>query len=464
MKHLAVLLGLLSLFLIFAHRHVRANAYGYDEADYMFAAGRGFVANYLDSPSYSFLEFVRIGLSRGRDNGGSGQLSAMVRRNGDIYFYRHSHGPLYFYWLMAVSAIDPGEQFVRGLSLVFPILSAIAIYFGCLWLIPGPRGWIAAILGSAMFLLNPATITTTEVAPHQLFVTCFIVTLMLLAKVMLTGQRNYWYAALLTTALTFSTLEIAFVLVPVILVCGYLERDRLGMNLPFALRSAGLFLATLLVIYPAALLKLALGKAYLFMAYLAVARTSPWGDVTLPETWAIRFRNSPVEWILIAAALVMWFRWRLKFRVVIPFLLFGATMLVITLPVRTDIPRYSLPFLPAFEVFAAIVLSAAVMQWRFRVVATAAACAALVVSAWAYSSTHVPQPGPNRFDRLVAGVRDRNLGSARLLVSQYDVPTLHYYFPNADLTSYIEEPLVADAGYDALIRNTDPVRIEIPAR
>lgn len=464
MKHLAVLIGVLSLFLLFAYRQVKTNAFGYDEADYMFAAQRGFVANYLDSPSYSFLQFVRIGLAKGRKTGGSTQLSSMVRRSGDIYFYRHSHGPLYFYWLMAVSAIDAGEKSVRSLSLVFPVLSAIAIYFGCLWLIPGPQGWIAAILASSMFLFNPATIRTTEVAPHQMFVMCFIVTLLFLAKVLLTGQRSYWYAALFMTGVTFSTLEIAFVLVPLVVACGYLERDRLAVNWPLALRSAGIFLATLLLIYPAAFLKLALAKAYLFMAYLAVMRKSPWGDVTLAETWAIRFRNSPVEWILIAIALVLWLRSKPKFRAAIPFLLFGAMMLLITLPVRTDVPRYVLPFLPALEVFAAMVLSAVVVRWRFAGLATAAACAALALSAWAGSSAHPVQSGPNRFDRLIAEVRERNLGSRRLLVSQYDVPTLHYYFPNADLTSYTEEPLVADAAYDALIRDTDPVRIEIPRR
>ena len=227
MRHLAIVAALLGSFLWFSYPNISAAPFSYDEADYMFAARQGFIANYLDSPSSSFIDYVRLGLSRGRDPQQKSALSQAVRKASDIFFFRHAHGPVYFYWLALLSHWSTSESFMRGLTLVFPIVTALAIYFGSLWIFPPEQGAITAILGSAAYLWSPAVIRTSEIVPHQMFVMWFTITLLLLAKLLSTGDRNLWYAAVCTTAVAFCTLEVTFVLIAVMAFCAYLERRRL---------------------------------------------------------------------------------------------------------------------------------------------------------------------------------------------------------------------------------------------
>jgi hypothetical protein len=467
MKHFAIVSGLVALFLFFALPDINSEPFTYDEADYMYAAGRGFLANYLDSPSLSFVDYVRLGLNRGRDTSQRTSLSQTVRRAGDMFLYRHAHGPVYFYWLNALSHWSLNPHFIRALSLVFPMVTGVAIYFGCLWILPAPQGLIAAILASAFYLWSPAVTRTTEVAPHQMFAMWFIVTLLLLAKLLTTGERGFWYAAVCTTALSFCTLEVTFVLIAVVFVCGYLERQRLRFGGRLAAQSALLFAALVVFIHPATITKLAFAKSYLFFAYLAVQRKGPWGNVTFLETWSRRFVNSPVEWILIVAALFLWVRYRdlPGRRQALPFLIFGGLMLATMLRVLTTGLRYVLPFLPALLVFAALVLSGVVVRWKpaARAGAMAVLCIALLLNTQRFIAAHPFHPDPHT-SALISEVKQRNLGAARLLVPHDDLPTLHYYFPNADLTAYLDESSLPVGQFDAIIHASDPVNIDVVSK
>ncbi len=367
-KNLA-LAGLLALVAWSWWRYqIDPSPYGYDEADYMFAASRGFLANWSDSPSLSLPEFVHIGLSRGADASQRGDLSVMLRDSGDMDGYRHWHGPLYYYGL-ALAPADAGEHTVRVLSLAAPLLGLAVIYLGCLWLwpasasgsswgtlaargrrgriakawdshhispqrridsmrLPGGRntvavpvfapddfhhGLLAAVLASLLFLWSPAVIKTTELAPHILFAAVCLAALFATAKFRETGRRSHWYAALALCGVAFCTMEVAFALVATVLICGHLERDRLlgadgwGAFVQLAGRSLAAFVAPVLLLWPAGLYKLNFIKSYLFMAYLAVFRKGAWGDVTFAQTWASRFKAMPVEWAALALALILFF-------------------------------------------------------------------------------------------------------------------------------------------------------------
>lgn len=467
MKHLAILAALLAAYLFFVHSRISAGPFAYDEADYMYAAGRGFLANYLDNPSLSFLEYVRMGLRGSSDPGQSSDLSQSVRQAGDVFFYRHAHGPLYFYWLNALSHWSKNEHFIRSSGTIFPMLTAAIIYFGCLWILPTGQGLLAAIFGCLLYLLSPAVIRTVEVAPHQMFTVWFIGTLVLLAKLLVTGDRRIWYAAVVVTAIAFCTLEVTFVLIAVMLVCSYLERKRLQVDWRFAASSLGLFAACVVVMHPGAILKLAFVKSYLYYAYLSLRRTAVWGDVTFFDTWAERFNNSPVEWILIAAGVVFLVRDRNLpgRRQALPFLMFGGLMLTTMLRVFTLGVRYVLPFLPALLVFAAITNSGALLRWRpaRRVVVMAVLAVALLITEQRYLDAHPFVPGPNEF-QLMDEIRTKHLESARLLAPKEQLPTLHYYFPDANVTGYLDEFALPPGQYDAIVRMTDPVRVDLLAR
>lgn len=419
---------LLFVFFLLARRQVFTWPYYYDEADYMYAVSLGFDANFVDKPSQSLAEYVRAGWGTARRS----DLSREIRREGDVNFYRHWHGPLYFYWLLALTPFHLDEPATRSWSYVFPVLTFLFIYFGCIWLAPGREGFLAGVLGGAFYLWSYATVRTNEIAPHALFVLCYVAALIFLMKWRATGMARYGYASVVASACAFCTLEVAFVLVAVLLACAGKWRGK----------AVALFAGAVLLLWPGAALRLSFVKAYLFMAFLAFNRSSPWGRVSLVETWRLRFTESPVEWLCAAAAMVAYFRFcdSATRRRLFPVLLYACVMFLVVLRVATDTPRYLLPFLPAFHLFAGFVF-ASILKNRKAWFQASAAGAVCLLTLWNTTSqirAHPILPAPQLRARL-ASLREQHIDGKKLLVPQGDLPMIHYYFAGADLCGYVDE-------------------------
>jgi len=248
-----------------------------------------------------------------------------------------------------------------------------------------------------------------------------------------------------------------------------LEHRSLRADWPLAIRSVLAFLTTVLVVWPGAIVKLSFVKAYLFMAYLAVFRKSPWGPEGLVETWEKRILSSPVEWFIISVSLLIWaFSRRLEAnrRVLYPFLVYGALMLAATMRVTTGSPRYALLFEPALDIFAGCIL--AVYLTRFKR-PTMAALVVVILGLVLFTETWVnlkrnPVGSDARISSLLAYVRENHLESSRMLVPQTDVPTLHYYFPNLHLRGYTDNipdlSTLRDGHADGLLYPGLPLRYE----
>ncbi len=308
LRHVPATVLLLALLWLLMARNVAPDPYIYDEADYMYAASLGFTANYTDSPTLPIADFVRTGLSRGKDPSERQGLSEQIRASDDVVFYRHWHGPLYLYLLLPVSRLGLTERQTRTVLLAVPALTLIALYYGCLWLIPGRAGIFAALTSSLLFVSSSAAADSTELAPHQLFALLSVVFLFLVLKFLATGRRAYWYGAVVVAGLAFCTLEVAFVLILTLGICAYVERRRLRIDWPVAWRSIAFFAATVVVVWPAAIYKLSFVKGYLFMAYLGLFRQSPWGNEGFLDVWRHRVLDSPLEWAAIAVSLYLFFR------------------------------------------------------------------------------------------------------------------------------------------------------------
>jgi hypothetical protein len=224
-----------------------------------------------------------------------------------------------------------------------------------------------------------------------------------------------------------------------------------------------LFLITVLIVWPGAILKLSFLKAYAFMAYLAVYRKGAWGATGFAETWWIRFSNSPVEWILIAAALVLFFRNRKSPASIRPAVFFGSMMVLATLRVYSEAPRYALTFLPALEVFAGLTLAAALasLPAGIRVPAIVAVCATLFFNTLLRVHPFPPEADAGA-EAILRCVRESQFEDKSLLVPQGYVPMLHYYFPKARLQGYLEGAPPANAfqaaHFDGVIFPGNPVR------
>ncbi|MCC6392550.1 MAG: glycosyltransferase family 39 protein [Bryobacterales bacterium] len=466
MKYLPALL-ILAGFVFFSQNGIPRGPYLYDEADYLFAASQGVGANLLDHPSQSFASFLYDGLVRGRNPAMRLALSEQVRTSNDIVFYRHWHGPLYFYWLMATSASKHDEHAMRMFSRVFPLLTFLVIYAGSLRLFPGPRGLLSAILASTLFLWSYATLRTTEIAPHLLFVLCYTAALLLLVRLLETGKRKYWYAAVCACACAFLTLEVTVILVFTLLVCAWMERRRLILDRVLVRNTLAAFLGPVLLLWPAALFKLSFVKAYLFMTYLALFRKSPWGNVGFLDTWRNRFVSSPLEWILILAAVVLYVFHRPLpgRRALSPVLLYAMLMLVLLLRVNTGTPRYMTPFLPAFHIFTGFLLagflSAALPPSR-AFLAAAALCLLLAWNTQRQIQAH-PLPRDLRTPEVLQLLGAQRPDAKPLLIPQEDIPTLHYYLPHLPVKPYLPDQfpspeLLAGGDYSALLYPGYPVR------
>jgi 4-amino-4-deoxy-L-arabinose transferase-like glycosyltransferase len=280
-----------------------------------------------------------------------------------------------------------------------------------------------------------------------------------------TGARRYLYGAAFAAGLAFCALEVTFVLVATIIACAFLERRRLALDWRVALRTVAVFVGTVFILWPGAILKLSFVKAYLFMAYLAVFRKAPWGNEGLIDTWRERIVNSPVEWIVIAVAIGLFVADRniRSKRILFPFLIFAGLMIVATLRVTTGAPRYALPFMPALQVFAGLVLASVLARKRAPVAFAyaAAIAAALLISAWITVNRH-PPGSDTRLAAVLNIVRVNQADS--LLVPKDFVPPIHYYFPRTEVRGYSDDrPTPSDleaSGLTGVLYNDDPVRYE----
>jgi Dolichyl-phosphate-mannose-protein mannosyltransferase len=455
MRHVLAVLLLLALLLFLMVRNVAPDPYVYDEADYMYAASLGFIANYTDTPALPVADFVRTGLARGRDASQRQALSEQIRASDDVVFYRHWHGPLYIYLLIPASRLGLTEQQVRTVMLAIPALILVAIYCGCLWLIPGRSGTFAALAGSLLFLSSKSVTGSTELAPHQLFALLSVAFLFLLVKFVASGQRLYCYVAVVVAGLAFCTLEVAFVLIITLVICAFVERRRFGG------KSLALFVATVLVVWPAAIYKLSFVKGYLFMAYLALFRKSPWGTEGFFEIWGHRVLDSPLEWAAILASVVLYLRkpHAEKLRTY-PLIVYAVLMLAATARVVSSSPRYSLLFMPALDTFAALTLVPFLAASPRRVVYAALAmfCGFFAITEYRlFHRNHNPDARP---PAVLSYIHENRLEEKSLLVPQEDLPMIHYYFPRMHLHGY-NDPSPPPSGSGILYRGY-PVRMEYP--
>jgi len=436
---------------------IKPGPFTYDESDYMYAARFSPLAHWMDLDAMPFGEFVSIGLTRGRNTQDSHALSELARAADDPNVYRHYHGPVFWYWLGFVRQFTVDEFLLRSWSLVFPLLTLLMIYFGSLRVLPAESSRIGALFASVLFAWGPVTLGATDLAPHPVFVLFYITSLMLAAKVMTGGARRDWYAAVIAAGAAFCSLEVAFVLIATLVVCAWRCRTELRVDLRFILTSIAAFIAAVLALWPAGLLKLDFAKAYLFMAYLALFRRDAWGQEGLLSIWRMRFDLSPVEWLLIVAGLVIFVirRKSAEGRASEIFVWFGLLMLVVMLRVNGYGPRYVTPYVAAFDVIAGWMIAGALMQMR---VIARYALLLVLVSGLAASAARVlarvrPVDDPG-FRGILASLHATGLDRTSIFVPQLALPAFHYYLPEAQVHGYLDLPppeMIAQAHAAAIL-------------
>jgi hypothetical protein len=419
----------------------------YDEADYMYAASKGLYANYIDKNAIPFSTFIRQGLNKGLKKAERTSLSEFLRGSDDISFYRHYHGPLYFYVLSLSNRILGESEFLsRWTSLLFWITSVAACYMGCLFLL-GKESRMSAILASAFMLFSTTNIqTSSQITPHGLYVLTVIISLFLISKFLKTEKLKFFYFAIIAMAFAFLAIEYALLILFTLISCVWVQRRVLFSGWApkdFLVRAvivpAALFFGTIFVIWPAAWLKLSLVRNYIFFAYFAVVRGSEYGTQAFWEVWINRFVHSPVEYILLipATALAML---RVKERKwYLPFLIYPFLVFICTFRNTSTSPTYISSLLPPLFILSGIVISDLLgkfSQPKRKVICT---IIVLVLFGSFYFRFFLPMSRElpkQKLKYVVNYIQKNRLHDGNTLVDRDFLPTLHYYFPAKLFPSY----------------------------
>ena len=427
--------------------------YTYDEADYMYAASRGFSANYLDRDVLPFSTFVDRGWAALAHPEERFALSEFIRNSTDISFYRHYHGPLYFYWLMAFDEGNGSEYVMRWASFFLLFVTVVIVHVGCRTLLKGDSR-AGAIVASSLVAFSPTlSATASRITPHAIFIPALLITLFLLGLARQRCDSRLFSVATVCSALAIASIEFAVLLVLTILLLAYHWRRSLFPDADVwrdafvrVLVAFGFAILVLFILWPGGFFKLTLIRNYLFFAYFAVSSGEQYGNTPIMNLWLNRALASPVEYAgAVTGILGLAWVWRRQSHPELhPFLLYAALQALTSARNRSGLVTYVAALLPPLFVVAGGV-AATLLERQRKIIGRVAIAAITVVTAVAAAMDfHIV--GTTRIvddrepSRLLAWAAERRPTQGPVLVPYSMVPTLHYYQRNLAVVPYDQEP------------------------
>jgi len=436
-------------------RIIPKDSFRHDEADFMYAVSKGIYANYIDENAISFFTFLTQGIQQGFQKQKRSSLSEFIRISDDITFYRHYHGPLYFYSLIISDyffgdLIGNNEYLSRWSSLLFLLAAIIVVYLGCLSL-SQENATVAAVVASTALMSSSANIlTAAQISVHSMYTVTSIITLFFMAKLLKTNDLKYWYWTIVAMAFSFTVVELAPLLLVTFIACVFFRRRNLFTNWPvrdykklFAY-SVLLFIGVIFIVWPAAWLKLTLVKNYMFFTYLAVARGDELRTLrsrTFWEVWAQRLVSSPFTYALTIPLVSIALTKTKYYSFYLPFLLYSMLILIITFINPSPTPTYISSLLPPLYIINGLVLADLLKDSKklLKIVLTAGLALVLVAHMWVYFIPYKSMEASyTPLKDLVNYMDGDYFDDKSFLVDRQLLPTLHYYFPNRHFDSYRE--------------------------
>ncbi|MCU0609959.1 MAG: hypothetical protein MUF22_09360, partial [Chitinispirillaceae bacterium] len=363
---------------------------------------------------------------------------------------RHYHGPLYFYWLAAARTIGvDGEAGMRYTTLLILLFCSLAHSYFIFMLFPQEqRIWTALPMGLLIILGPSLVLTVNHITPHSLYLFLSVFCLGSLALFAQRRATRYWYGAVVFAGLAFITLEYALFLVVTLLATLFLFKKGVvseWMRLhpwKFGVASLGCFLLPMVLLWPSGLFKLTIVKNYIFYAYFTIIRGSLYSSFTPLEVWSMRVRESPIEYALIIATILLAPFIIKRFRFLLPCAVYAFFILLTTVRNTSTLPQYIASAFPALY-FLGAGLVAWILTGRSSFVRSAlvAGFTAIVLVNFYFFFTVMAGRSAQPTSYQVARLDDIKIalnGGAQqtVFLSRRYVPTLHYYFPDVQFTSY----------------------------
>jgi hypothetical protein len=425
--------------------------FNYDEADYMFAGTRGFLANYLDRPSQSLVEFISKGRELSQNRQERVSMSEYIRSTGDITFYRHYHGPVFAYWIAALHAVGvTSEHTYRAAEFIVHTIDAIVIFWMFRLVFP-EFGALPAFLAAAVFVTNrTALVTATSITQHLAFAFLAIVALFVLAQYIRTRQLRWWYATTALLALAFASVEISVILIGVVVLTVGILQWRDGWREIFLLIAKGAlsFMVALIAVWPPGVLRLGALKGYLYLAYMTIYRKTftPIGPFDL---WGFKLKTYPLEFVPLLVALfaaTLYFP-RLKCRAaMLPFVLYAWAFIAATMVITLPYTYYHCSLPMCLAVITGLIF-AELRRVRPAVAYTgliAVLICGILSAAGFRRELTAEASSPSVSANVVRYIRTQDRPADVVFAPRVMIPTLHYYLPAQPAIGFDRNPNVAD--------------------
>lgn len=439
------------------------------EVDYVRAARRGFLTNYLDLGTRPVSEYVAAGLAMAGFTGeaGAGADTDLWTRDaeaGDIAAYRHYHPPVFIYAIQAVERLAGySDTAVRLIPLTFSLATIATLYFGCALLVPVRGAQIGILAAAILSVLSLHIAPSADIGWHVPYASLATLSLFAIGFLLTRPSLPALVAAVVMATIAFMMLEHAVflyvTLVAVLVVTSnpWLRVSRSGVSLHRGLLiAAGAALLVMLVVWPASLLKLSIVKNLGVHAYYSrTLELSPrFYDVYL--TLADRY---PIMVALAAVTTVVSIvRRRHLPPALLPFAIYALASCVFQLGNANLKPLYFVSLLPPLALLTAVWIVDAISATdvRARVVGRALSAAVACGLVFTVSQTLWARERANPRLELVERLsRVDDLAGATVLAlppGTHAAQMLSFYLPEARFVRVVDEPRSVRRALEALRR------------
>jgi hypothetical protein len=422
--------------------------YAYDEADYMYAAEKGFLANHADRGTLPFDVFYAHGMKTGFEKSKWGQLSKFIRSSDDIAFYRHFHGPLYFYWLQAAKSLGlSSEKQMRFATLVL-LLFSLLLFCVLLYMLFPNQPFIMFPPFIMLFVLGPSMILTfNHITPHGLYVVLSLASLGGCALYCKYGLRRYWYVSVMAASLAFLTIEYSAILILTMLITLWLFRKTHftalsgPQRLRFVTGSILCFTLPIVILWPGGLFKLTIVKNYLFYTYFTLIRGDLYSSFSALQVWGMRVIESPFEYLVLLYGLAALPFLIKKNRWLIPLGLYVLFILLTSMRNQSTFPQYLASIFPVLYLIAATGLLVTLKN-RPMFLKTATLLfitAGILANSCTFFMFHTSRSWQNMPHEITSLDDLKTIlakNDAPLFVPRDYIPVIHYYFPTTKLNPF----------------------------
>ncbi|NLP02400.1 MAG: hypothetical protein GX089_07895 [Fibrobacter sp.] len=423
-----------------------------DEADYVYVVRKGFIANYMDSGTLPFTQFLKLGFSAITSQKSKTELSRIIRSADDISVYRHWHGPLYFYYLVTGKWIHKNQDhLIRMYSLMVQLFCAITVFAGFLFLL-GYSNSITTFFLTALCVLGSTSLyfSTAILSTHGVFTLACIGCLFVLIKAVQSGKVMYYHISAGIMGVVFLSNEYA-VLMMVTWVSSLLFAEmkrKVGFRkiLRIFIVSMIIWLGVIFILWPASLLKFSLIKSYMTQAYFMVFRGSAFSPMPVWKYWISRFSALPFDMGISFSGLSLGLLILLRKRqyLFFPPVFYMTLVLLTTLRNQSLNPTYTVTFVVTGIITFGIALSTLPGLRSFY--KTGLLSLMCILQIYYLTCKLFPEQKnilspKTEIIRFLESEQPRNLLSVR-----YMIPIIRHYYPSIKVDSFTAEIYSHDEG------------------